>query len=125
VFCAFHSSLSLIQSLTILQVWPSFWTLGIQKEWPQAGEIDVIESINDLDHNQVALHTTGGCFQAKTPGQTGVTIETDCSTGRGCLVAETKPNSFGSGFAQAGGGAFALQMAPTGIYSWFWSVSPF
>ena len=97
--------------------------LGTQQEWPNSGEIDIIESINNQDHNQIALHTTGGCFQAQIPGtQTGVTLERDCSTPRGCLVAETKPNSFGAGFAQAGGGAFALQFAESGIYAWFWSV---
>ncbi|THU85086.1 hypothetical protein K435DRAFT_783462 [Dendrothele bispora CBS 962.96] len=104
-------------------VWPSFWTLGINAEWPQAGEIDVIEAINNLQQNQMALHTVPGCnLQVNTDsGQTGRTVDTDCSTGTGCLVQETKPNSFGSGFANTGGGVFALQMDVSGIYMWFWS----
>jgi len=105
------------------QVWPSFWTYGLQEEWPLAGEIDIIEAINNMDHNQIALHTRGGCSQTVIPNsQTGNTIENDCSTDRGCIVAETKPNSFGAGFAAAGGGVYAVQMATSGIYVWFWSV---
>ncbi|KAF8967492.1 concanavalin A-like lectin/glucanase domain-containing protein [Flammula alnicola] len=104
-------------------VWPSFWTYGIEQEWPLAGEIDIIEAINNMDHNQVALHSTPGCLKAQTTpsGQTGTTLEADCSVPRGCIVAENKPNSFGAGFAQAGGGVYALQYETTGINSWFWS----
>ncbi|KAJ3992592.1 concanavalin A-like lectin/glucanase domain-containing protein [Lentinula boryana] len=104
-------------------VWPSFWMLGTNILWPLGGEIDIIEAINNLNSNQYALHTTPGCYLAANSSQTGNTIETDCSTGQGCLVQETKPNSFGSGFAQAGGGVFATQLDVSGIYMWFWTVS--
>ncbi|KAJ3827032.1 concanavalin A-like lectin/glucanase domain-containing protein [Lentinula raphanica] len=104
-------------------VWPSFWTLGTGLLWPLAGEIDIIEAINNLQANQYALHTTPGCYLASNSFQTGNTLQTDCSTGQGCLVQETKPNSFGSGFAQAGGGVFATQLDVSGIYMWFWSRS--
>jgi hypothetical protein len=49
----------------------------------------------------MALHSTQGCTKATDLGQTGVTAEKDCANAAGCVVAETKPNSFGSGFAQA------------------------
>lgn len=77
-----------------------------------------------MDHNQFALHTTPGCFKAdEIPGtQTGQTLEGDCSTPRGCIVAETKPNSFGPAFAAAGGGVYAVQIAESGVFQWFWSV---
>ncbi|KAJ3781745.1 glycoside hydrolase family 16 protein [Lentinula aff. detonsa] len=104
-------------------VWPSFWMLGTNILWPLGGEIDIIEAINNLNSNQYALHTTPGCYLAPNSSQTGNTIETDCSTGQGCLVQETKPNSFGSGFAQAGGGVFATQLDVSGIYMWFWARS--
>ncbi|KAG7091835.1 hypothetical protein E1B28_008240 [Marasmius oreades] len=102
-------------------VWPSFWTLGINFEWPDAGEIDIIEGINNLPFNQMALHTTNGCFQASNPGQSGRTITTNCTLPEGCLVQETKPNSFGAAFSQAGGGVFATQLDVSGVYIWFWS----
>ncbi|KAF5358593.1 hypothetical protein D9758_007731 [Tetrapyrgos nigripes] len=102
-------------------VWPSLWTLGANIEWPNGGEIDVIEAINMLPQNQMALHTLPGCWQAGDNGQTGLTDTNDCSTPQGCLVQETKPNSYNSGFAAAGGGMFALQLDVSGIYMWFWS----
>jgi hypothetical protein len=37
----------------------------------------------------------------------------------GCVTEETKPNSFGKGFAQAGGGAYAVQIDVSGIYIWY------
>jgi hypothetical protein len=94
----------------------------MQEEWPLAGEIDIIEAINGMTNNQVALHTPPGCYQAQNPGQSGTTLEGDCSKDQGCIVAETKPNSYGPGFAAAGGGVYAIQIAASGIYSWFWSV---
>jgi hypothetical protein len=105
-------------------VWPSFWTYGLQREWPNAGEIDIIEGINGMDANQIALHALPGCMKTELPGQqTGLTLERNCSTVKGCIVKETKANSYGAAFARAGGGAYATQFAPSGIYIWFWSVS--
>ncbi|CAA7259416.1 unnamed protein product [Cyclocybe aegerita] len=117
-------SLIIIDALHIpygCSVWPAFWTYGLQEEWPLAGEIDIIEAINGMNNNQIALHTKQGCFQAQNVEQTGRTIERDCSTPRGCIVAETKANSFGPGFAQAGGGVYVTQIADSGIFFWFWS----
>lgn len=108
--------------MTSQQVWPAFWTLGSGKTWPQGGEIDIIESINLLPNNQIALHTTPGCSQSQNLGQTGQTTEGDCSTPQGCVVRETKANSYESGFAQAGGGVWATQIDASGIFIWFWSV---
>ncbi|KAJ3848272.1 concanavalin A-like lectin/glucanase domain-containing protein [Lentinula lateritia] len=101
-------------------VWPSFWMLGTNLLWPNSGEIDIIEAINNLDSNQYALHTTSGCFLGTNSIQSGSILQTNCSTGAGCVVQEKKPNSFGSGFAQAGGGVFATQLDVSGIYMWFW-----
>ncbi|KNZ72585.1 putative glycosidase C21B10.07 [Termitomyces sp. J132] len=103
-------------------VWPSFWTLGVGKEWPHAGEIDIIEGINLQTSNQMAMHSDPGCMQAPQPGQTGLTLNTDCGSadGRGCIVGETKHNSFGAGFNKAGGGVFATQLDVSGVYIWFW-----
>ncbi|KAL0952659.1 hypothetical protein HGRIS_006902 [Hohenbuehelia grisea] len=101
-------------------VWPAFWSKG--DDWPNGGEIDIIEGINLLGRNQVALHTTPGCFKHDVAGtQSGQTIGSNCSVDAGCVVGETRPNSYGSGFAQAGGGVFATQLDVSGIYVWFWT----
>lgn len=108
----------------LYQVWPSFWTYGMQTEWPTSGEIDIIEAINGMNNNQIALHALPGCMKVDVAGQqTGGTIDNDCSTPKGCIVAENKRNSYGPGFATAGGGVFATQISASGIYVWFWSVS--
>ncbi|KAJ4470245.1 concanavalin A-like lectin/glucanase domain-containing protein [Lentinula aciculospora] len=115
-------------------VWPAFWTLGINLEWPQAGEMDIIEAINNLGVNQYALHTSSGCSLPSPSSnssssilQSGNTIETNCTStfysNEGCLVQESKPNSFGAEFAEAQGGVFATQLDVSGIYIWFWSRS--
>ncbi len=99
--------------LTWHQVWPAFWTKGIN--WPVGGEIDIIEAVNLMTFNQMALHTQNGCFQADGVTQSGSTSATNCSTDAGCTVAEKQENSIGSGFASAGGGVWAAQFDESGI----------
>ncbi|TFK55153.1 glycoside hydrolase family 16 protein [Heliocybe sulcata] len=102
-------------------VWPAFWTRG--KVWPDQGEIDIIETVNLMGYNQMALHTTSGCSHTTPANQVGSSGETNCNatSGSGCTVAEKKANSFGADFATAGGGVFATQFDESGIYIWFWS----
>ncbi|KAJ3892026.1 hypothetical protein GG344DRAFT_23142, partial [Lentinula edodes] len=104
-------------------VWPSFWMLGTDLLWPNSGEIDIIEAINNLDSNQYALHTTSECFLGTNLIQPGSILQTNCSTSAGLVIQEKKLDSFGSGFAQAGGGVFATQLDLSGIYMWFWPVT--
>jgi hypothetical protein len=100
-------------------VWPSVWTTGLP--WPEYGEIDIIEGVNLGDQNQMVAHTLKGCTKTDPLNQTGTSTQTDCSVGAGCIVLEQQPNSYGSGFAQAGGGVFAAQLDASGINMWFWS----
>ncbi|EEB93137.1 hypothetical protein MPER_08251, partial [Moniliophthora perniciosa FA553] len=102
-------------------VWPAFWTLGTELGWPHAGEIDIIEGINGMTSNSMVMHTDPGCTQSANVSQSGKTLDTDCGTAVGCKVEDTKPNSYGPGFAQAGGGVFATQIDVSGVFIWFWS----
>ena len=70
-----------------------------------------------MDHNGMALHTLPGCMHSTPPNQMGVSGELDCSKPVGCVVAETKPNSYREGFATAGGGVFAAQFDVAGCVS--------
>ncbi|KAF8217403.1 concanavalin A-like lectin/glucanase domain-containing protein [Mycena galopus ATCC 62051] len=106
-------------------VWPSIWLNGILQPgqvWPEAGEIDLIEAINLFDHNQMALHSTAGCVQPESVVQSGQATIKNCNdtSSSGCIVAETKNNSFGAGFAANNGGVFGLQFDVAGIFMWFW-----
>ncbi|TDL24661.1 hypothetical protein BD410DRAFT_786198 [Rickenella mellea] len=106
-------------------VWPAFWSKGV--EWPQGGEIDIIEAVNVMQENQMALHTNFSCSHTTPPtgqqlgisgtGQNGP----DCSTGPGCTVLETKNNSYGPGFNTNGGGVWATQFDLAGVFIWYWS----
>jgi beta-glucanase (GH16 family) len=88
-------------------VWPAFWTLG-GPTWPNGGEIDIVEGINLQLVNQYAVHTTPGCVQTLPAAQSGNSGSTgpDCSQAAGCVVQESKVNSYQEGFAAAGGGVW-------------------
>ena len=43
-------------------IWPAFWMLGANAEsigWPECGEIDIIELVNDSSQYHVAIHGPG------------------------------------------------------------------
>ncbi|KAL5498488.1 hypothetical protein ACEPAH_1841 [Sanghuangporus vaninii] len=110
-------------------VWPAFWTKG--PLWPDDGEIDIIEGVNLMSANQMALHTTAGCYHSTPPQQLGTSNAensdgedtSDCSTPSGCTVTETKEASFGSAFALQGGGVWAVQFDVAGVYIWYFPRS--
>lgn len=96
--------------------WPSFWTVG--PNWPSAGEIDIIEGVNNQATNQMTLHsgTSQSCSIAKSNSSTdhftGQVLGTNCystqNADAGCGVEDTDTRSFGYGFNNADGGVFAL-----------------
>jgi len=113
-------------------VWPSLFTQG--QSWPAQGEIDIIENVNLETNNRFSLHVgDDNCVQPTSVAgnQTGTisTAQGDISnctvtpaTGQntiGCVTTETKPNSFGSGFATQGGGVFAASWDTSGIAFWY------
>ena len=83
--------------------------------WPNTGEIDIVEGINLMQNNQMALHTLPGCAHVAPPTQKGLSLEADCSQDSGCTVQESAPDSFQQAFAAAGGGVWATQFDVTGV----------
>ncbi|KAF8505398.1 glycoside hydrolase family 16 protein [Russula emetica] len=110
-------------------VWPSFWLVG--PNWPNNGEIDVVEGVNNKQMNQYTFHT-GANQNCSIPKQapkvdggstfTGTVLNTICmsspSSNTGCAFLDTCKSSFGQGFANAGGGAFALLWDNDGFKIW-------
>lgn len=45
--------------------WPAFWALGINKKWPDCGEIDIMEYVGEPDWVSAALH--GPNYSGETP----------------------------------------------------------
>ena len=39
--------------------WPAWWLVG--PDWPNGGEIDIIEGVNNQIYDQSTLHTSSGC----------------------------------------------------------------
>jgi LysM repeat protein len=102
--------------------WPAFWMFG--PDWPNGGEIDIIEGVNDQSTDSITLHTSPGCVVSNANSQPGTfTVTSDCSTSNsnvGCSVGTGNSNNFGTGFNAVGGGTYAMQWAGSGIYVWFW-----
>ncbi|KAH9072099.1 glycoside hydrolase family 16 protein [Lactarius deliciosus] len=110
-------------------VWPAYWTVG--ENWPNGGEIDIIESVNLHVTNQYTLHTGPGsdCVLVKNPpvasgsaAYTGNVIDTECKSAdgsnAGCSFSDTKNNSFGHDFNMAGGGVLAHLWDDAGVKMW-------
>jgi hypothetical protein len=106
---------------SICGVWPAFWLFG--PNWPNNGEIDVIEGVNLAGTDTITLHTAPGCY-INTAGSQGGTVlqDSNCNSNNGnngCGVTTTTPNAYGNNFNNIGGGVYAMQWESSGIYVWF------
>lgn len=105
--------------------WPAFWTLGSSAGWPHAGEIDIIEGVNDATTNLMALHTTPGCAISGAGGS-GNVISRNCdvnaagqSPNQGCSISDARTTSYGTVLNSIGGGIFATEWNSAFIKVWF------
>jgi hypothetical protein len=107
---------------SICGVWPAFWLFG--PNWPNSGEIDVIEGVNLAGTDQITLHTASGCNVNIAGSQSGTTLSTsNCNSGNagnGCSASTTTANAYGNSFNNNGGGVYAMQWESSGVYVWFW-----
>ncbi|OCB91539.1 hypothetical protein A7U60_g1217 [Sanghuangporus baumii] len=105
-------------------VWPAFWSQG--QNWPDDGEIDIIEGVNQQAENKISLHTLDGCTHPDNSSsssiETGELVSTDCfnqtNGNQGCIV-QVPGNSYGESFSSSGGGVYALNWNSSGLYMWF------
>ncbi|KAJ5179177.1 hypothetical protein N7492_002387 [Penicillium capsulatum] len=102
--------------------WPAFWMLG--PDWPNNGEIDIIEGVNLQSKNQITLHTNAGCSIQKS-GFSGKARTTNCDVqargqvkNQGCTI-EDDDKTLGSGFNDNQGGIYATEWTSESINVWF------
>ncbi|KOC14549.1 putative endo-1,3(4)-beta-glucanase [Aspergillus flavus AF70] len=108
---------------SICGAWPAYWLLG--PNWPNNGEIDVIEGVNDQTNNQVALHTSDSCT-INNSGFSGSLLTSNCyvnapgqANNAGCGIKDNSAQSYGNGFNSAGGGVYATEWTGEAISVWF------
>ncbi|GAA5975979.1 hypothetical protein JCM11641_002856 [Rhodosporidiobolus odoratus] len=108
--------------------WPAIWMFNYP--WPDYGEIDIYEGVNNRAFNQMTLHTSNGCTRNPNIPQSGSVdaawASNNCyaySSTYGCQVMDWDPKSYGAGFNAAGGGVWAVMFAETGISMWRWTRS--
>ena len=41
-----------------ISTWPAVWEVG--DDWPNQGEVDIVEGVNNVSPNQATLHTAAG-----------------------------------------------------------------
>ncbi|TAQ88813.1 hypothetical protein B7494_g2862 [Chlorociboria aeruginascens] len=113
----------------ICGTWPAFWLTSEASDWPQEGEIDVIEEANNAANNQMSLHVSkqqGACTISTSPSMTATKDRWgDCTqenTG-GCDANDFSPQSFGTAFNTNGGGIYALDWTSSYIHIYFFPRS--
>ncbi|KAJ6619871.1 glycoside hydrolase family 16 protein [Mycena sp. CBHHK59/15] len=104
-------------------VWPAYWTVG--PNWPNGGEIDIMEGVGDSTTNQMTLHTSAGCSLSTSVANqfSGKhTSTTNCASGNGnnngCGITDSSPHVYGHNFNMVAGGVFAHIVADSGIKIW-------
>ncbi|KAI0735577.1 2 beta-glucan [Earliella scabrosa] len=105
--------------------WPAAWEVD-EANWPNLGEVDILEGTNDIEPNHMTLHTSANCAQpAVGRDMTGNSVTDNCDVAAngnaGCGVEATQPNSYGKSFNAAGGGFYAMERTSSFIKVWFWS----
>mmetsp|Transcript_23763 Transcript_23763/g.35465 ORF Transcript_23763/g.35465 Transcript_23763/m.35465 type:complete len:485 (-) Transcript_23763:447-1901(-) len=134
-------------------VWPAFW-LTDETNWPNNGEIDIVEGINYQNVAKTALHTSAECDMYQQVDPTKKTGTWDRSSGvydrftglpdhetsvpaqncwdaspfqwynQGCVAVETNNATIGVPFNENEGGVYALEWDPEAGYIRSWVFAP-
>jgi len=102
--------------------WPAWWTVG--PNWPNQGEIDVIEGVNTQSADQTTLHTNGGCTMngESNTKYSGHMVNANCEGNQGCGIT-TGEGSYGAPFNSHQGGVFAMEWTNQEIQTFYWPRS--
>ncbi|PPQ78780.1 hypothetical protein CVT25_010653 [Psilocybe cyanescens] len=108
------------------KTWPAIWstTAAPEPNWPNGGEVDILEGVNDQGPSAATLHTTTGCTMPETRPQKGTPGQNDCdwlvNFNTGCTVKMAGSNTYGPNFNANGGGWYATERTGDHISVWFW-----
>jgi hypothetical protein len=112
----------------ICGTWPAFWTVG--PNWPNAGEIDIIEGVNSQTADAMTLHTADGCSITNNGDFSGSVVTPQCgvdasgqATNAGCQILTSNSATYGSGFNEGEGGVYATEWTSSAISIWFFARS--
>ncbi|KIY51774.1 glycoside hydrolase family 16 protein [Fistulina hepatica ATCC 64428] len=104
--------------------WPAVWETN-EADWPDGGEIDILEGVNDVPPDTISLHTAADCTMSPNSDMTGTWVNYDCSAydddNEGCSVQVTDADSYSEDFNSVGGGWYAVERTEDFIKVWFWS----
>ncbi|GAA5923662.1 uncharacterized protein JCM15063_003720 [Sporobolomyces koalae] len=104
--------------------WPAIWSTG--ENWPQGGEIDIVEYVSHQTMNSFSVHTGEGCW-AGTSGYTGhamlasqnaLNCNADATAAQGCGFRTKRKDTAGIGANANGGGVYVLEWSSAGIKAW-------
>ncbi|KAN0091572.1 glycoside hydrolase family 16 protein [Tylopilus felleus] len=100
------------------------WPAVSGPNWPNNGEIDILEGVNSESPNQSTLHTSANCAMPLVREMTGKSANNNCDVyatdNAGCGVRFADSNSFGHNFNIIGGGWYAIERTSTYISIYFW-----
>jgi len=111
----------------ICGTWPALWTLG--PNWPNNGEVDIIEGANNQNKDLSSAHTGGVCTIAGNSSTMTGTLQTnDCDLNDnnntvGCGISDNSTQSYGTGFNAINGGVYAMEWTSAAIQIWFFPRS--
>ncbi|GAA5839011.1 hypothetical protein JCM5353_001953 [Sporobolomyces roseus] len=104
--------------------WPAIWSTG--ENWPNGGEIDIVEYVSHQSMNSFSVHTGEGCW-AGSSGYTGramlatqnaLNCNADATAAQGCGFRTHRDNTAGIGANKNGGGVYVLEWSGAGIKAW-------
>ncbi|CAB9503338.1 Probable endo-1,3(4)-beta-glucanase [Seminavis robusta] len=130
-------------------VWPAFW-LTNEEHWPDYGEVDIVEGINNQTKAKTALHTSSKCsmyahvaeynrtgvwdratgipdtytgdmdFATSVPADNCWNLAAHQWSNQGCVTVTSEDGTIGVPLNEAGGGVYVLEWDPEHRYIRSW-----
>lgn len=105
--------------------WPAIWSTG--PDWPNGGEIDLVEYVSLQSKNGFSVHTGPGCWAGSTgytadtmlAGANALNCDAHATDSQGCGFRSKQNATCGVGANYAGAGVYAMEWSDAGIKAWY------